>query len=253
MTERFSLFDRYTELCYGITRKDATRPYDGSLALHTREDPQSILQNRRDIQRHFRLESMHMVTANQTHSDHIVAIETSRSYGWISHEDAVASCDALVTPLANVCLGILTADCVPLLLYDPVKHIIAAVHAGWRGSAKRITLKTVRFMQHRYRSNPQDILAAIGPSIRACCYEVGEDVAARFATYDKGVVRYNNRYFLDLVAINRTQLLEAGIQTTRINVSPACTACEEQRFFSYRKTQCSGRFLSFIARRTTSS
>jgi len=248
MRERFRHFDSYETLRYGITQKQAAFPLKGSLALHTGEDSRSVMDNRLAFRRHFGLEEMHIILANQTHSDRIVTVDTPVTRGWRQAEDAIPDCDALITPLRGVCLGILTADCVPILLFDPQNRIVAAIHAGWKGSAAHIVAKTVHRMQEHYGSLPEHILAGIGPSIRQCCYEVDENVASYFQDMEEvWKKKENGKYMLDLACVNRRQLLNAGLLPEHIETSPACTACETARFFSYRAERCSGRFLSFIA------
>jgi len=172
-----------------------------------------------------------------------------------------------------------TADCVPLLLVDPARHAVAAVHAGWRGSLERIAEKTVGEMRRAFHTQPEELLAAIGPSIRACCYEVGEEVVAAFHgrfTRCDGYFREPPREdacrapalqrsllvlstkrqgraaegvaaaHLDLVAVTRDQLQSAGIRSANIQVADFCTACRTDFFFSYRKEGKTGRMIAVI-------
>jgi polyphenol oxidase len=187
--------------------------------------------------------------------------------------------DALVTDQAGILLSVRTADCVPLLLVDPARRAIAAVHAGWRGSLERIAEKTVGEMRRAFHSQPEELLAAIGPSIRACCYEVGQEVVEAF----RGSFSRSEGYFkelplndaaraprsrypllflsarppghdpdaatavhLDLVAVTRHQLLNAGLRSTNIHVANFCTACRTDLFFSHRKEGTTGRMMAVI-------
>jgi YfiH family protein len=144
-------------------------------------------------------------------------------------------------------LNILTADCVPILLYDTKKEVVAAIHAGWRGTHMHIVTKTVQKMIDTFNSNPKDIIAGIAPSIGRCCYEVGEDVAEHFFDMPQSFTRKDEKYMLDLPLINKEQLLIAGLKEESIEMSHICTSCNVERFFSYRKEQgCSGRFMSTI-------
>ncbi len=188
------------------------------------------------------------VTASQTHSDHVHIVTKKESRGWRDMEDAVADCDALVTDQKGVMLCILTADCVPILLCDPVKKVVAAVHAGWRGTEAKIVAKTVGKMKEAFGCNPSDIVAGIGPAIGACCYEVGEDVAKHFRDRpDVLEEKEGGKYMLNLPLENRLQLMGAGVPQAQIDQSGICTACESDSYFSYRKEQgCSGRFMSLI-------
>jgi YfiH family protein len=188
------------------------------------------------------------IVANQTHSSNIEVIQEAKNKGWESSQDAIKNCDALITNSPHLVLTILTADCVPILLYDPNTQTIAIIHAGWKGTDKQITSKTIKKMQEIFHSKPEDIVASIAPSIGKCCYEVGEDVGKYFKKYPQSYKRKANKYMLDLPYLNQKQLIEAGVKSTNIELSNICTSCEVERFFSYRKEKgCSGRFMSMIA------
>lgn len=150
--------------------------------------------------------------------------------------DAVLDCDALITDTKGVILTVLTADCVPVLLYDTRREVVAAIHAGWRGTQANIVLKTVEKMKEVFDSNPQDMVAGIAPSIGRCCYEVEEDVAQFFLKQTEVFDRINKKYRLDLPLANKIQLLNAGLLEENIEMSGICTACEAKRFFLIEKT-----------------
>lgn len=146
--------------------------------------------------------------------------------------------DGLVTRETGVALIIFTADCVPVLLHDPVRGVIAAVHAGWRGTAAGITGKTVLKMVNDFGCAPSDIRAAIGPCISKCCYETGADVAdALRATLgdaaESCVSPAGGKYMTDLKEANRLLLTRAGL--TDIIVSDECTSCMCDKYWSYRR------------------
>jgi len=246
---RFAHFKKYDTLLHAISTKITQMPYAFSLALHTGEEERSIVANRNILAKALESSSpLHFIVANQTHSDHIKIIDNSVSRGWKSNLDAIEDCDALITNLSNVVLTILTADCVPILLYDPVQQVVAAVHAGWKGSKAQIVKKTVRKMIHTFDTNPTDIQVGIAPSIGACCYEVGEDVAKYFFDTPLAYKQKEEKYMLNLPYVNKQQLLECGVKESHIEMSHICTACNVEHYFSYRKEQgCSGRFMSMIA------
>ncbi|HXX57100.1 MAG TPA: polyphenol oxidase family protein, partial [Thermodesulfovibrionales bacterium] len=128
-------------------------------------------------------------------------------------------------------------DCLPILVYDAGSHVVAAVHAGWRGTAAAILRKTMRTMRDRFASSPSEILIAIGPGIRACCYEVGYEVmdAVRRATGEgKYFEKRGEKYFLDLPSANRYQALSDGVPGENIWTSDECTYCLPDRYYSYR-------------------
>ena len=135
---------------------------------------------------------------------------------------------------------VLAADCVPVLMYDPRVRVIAAVHAGWRGTVGRITAKTVERMREEFGCEPRDVIVGIGPSIGPCCFEVGEEVveAAREGLGDlTGLIepgKQAGKYLLNLWEANRRQLRQVGVEDIRIEVAGICTVCHHDRFFSYR-------------------
>lgn len=143
--------------------------------------------------------------------------------------------DALITRTPGLALTVRTADCYPILLADARTRTIAAIHAGWRGTAERIVQNTIAEMGSR----ATDIFAAIGPGIGVCCYEVGEEVARRFGLDSRGKV--------DLARANREQLMESGVPASQIYSLARCTFCEPEFFYSYRRDgERAGRMISFI-------
>lgn len=192
--------------------------------------------------------------------------------------------DALVTDRAGILLGIRVADCVPVLLVDRERRIVAAVHAGWRGALSRIVEKAAGEMCRMFNSKPQSLLAAIGPSIRKCCYEVGLEVVDAFCgAYPSGedffqkvlataeeirmALRYQTLFMLqappghraeealskvhlDLAAVARYQLEHAGVPSRQIFTANYCTACRTDLFYSYRKEGAvAGRMVAVIGMR----
>jgi len=228
-----------------VTQKDNSLAYSFSLALHTNENPSKILQNRDELKKLY--PHMHFIVANQTHSSNIKIIKKSENLGWNSLDDAIEDCDALITNQRAIMLTILTADCVPILLFDPIKRVVGAIHAGWRGTQQQIALKTVQKMQEVFNSNPKDIIASIAPSIGECCYEVDWSVAQHFKTIPHAFTKKNQKYMLNLPFINQQQLLQSGLLKSNIELSNICTACNVEEYFSYRREKgCSGRFMSMI-------
>jgi YfiH family protein len=147
--------------------------------------------------------------------------------------------DAMVTNMQGVCPVVLTADCVPVLFYDPVGKVAGVAHAGWRGTLKHIVSVTVKAMAVHFGSRPGDILAGIGPSIGPCCYEVREEVLeATEKAYGSrdGFIRRNSggRWHFDLWYANRFELVSAGIQPGNIGEMGKCTKCNDHTFFSSR-------------------
>jgi polyphenol oxidase len=170
--------------------------------------------------------------------------------------------DALITGEPAILLSIRVADCLPVLMVDPRRRAIAAVHAGWRGALHGIAKKALDEMHRVYDCRAEDVLVALGPSIRACCYEVGEDVVTAFRSRFKNAEAFfrprripqpqplNPSVCLDLVAAVRDQLEDAGVLPSQINVLDFCTSCRTELFFSYRRDRASaGRMMALIAMR----
>lgn len=153
-------------------------------------------------------------------------------------------CDVLITRSRNRTLLLRYADCTPVLLADPTHKAVAAVHAGWRGSAVRAASAAVQAMAEAFSSEPSDLVAGIGPAIGPCCYTVGEDVRVAFA--DRPHLVRDGK--LDLWAANRGALIEVGVPAEQIEVAGVCTQCESERFFSHRANggQPAGRFAALI-------
>ncbi len=243
---QFSGLQKVNGVLHTVTMRDPEAVLEGSMALHTGQDAEAVFRNRQSLGKYFGSDAL-FVSALQVHGDEVYRIKNPQSRGWESLDRRLQA-DALVTATPKVVLTILTADCVPILLCDPEARVIAAVHAGWKGSRLGVVAKTVRTMCQEFGAEASRILAAIGPAIGGCCYEVGEEVAGAFRSIEGAVTqREGARPRLDLKAVNRFQLLEAGLLPERIEVASYCTACEKERFFSYRaEGGCDGRFLSAI-------
>ena len=244
----FQKLSQEQNMIHFVTQKEQTAPYSFSLALHTKEDPSDIIENREYFNKKF--PNMNFIVANQTHSDNIYIVTEAKTKGWESLETAIENCDALITNQKNIMLTILTADCVPIFLFDKKKHVIACIHAGWRGTEQKIVSKTVKKMQEVFDSNPKDIMAGIAPSIGKCCYEVDWSVTKYFKDIKNAYEKKGDKQMLDLAYINKVQLLNSGLDKKNIESSNICTACEVDNYFSYREEKgCSGRFMSMIALR----
>jgi len=172
-----------------------------------------------------------LATVKQMHSAACVAAE--------GRSGVLGQADALLESAPGNVIAVKTADCIPILLADERLRAVAAVHAGWRGTAARIAQAAVDAMQQRFGARAADLHAAIGPGIGACCYEVGPEVMAQFGGQGRG--------HLDLEEENRRQLEESGVTPGRIYASHLCTMCRPDRFHSYRRDrEAAGRLYSFI-------
>lgn len=171
----------------------------------------------------------------QIHSDRVVVADRAGCLG---------SGDALATDVPGRWIGIRTADCVPILLADPKRRAVAAVHAGWRGTLADIAGAAVRALAEGFGSLPADLAVAIGPSIGVCCFEVGPEVGQRFQAL---FPQEEDLRKIDLVEANRRQLVRAGVKLEQIDCSRLCTMCLADRFHSYRRDrERAGRMVSAI-------
>ncbi len=185
----------------------------------------------------------HIYLPVQKHTDRVRILE--------SYEDLLerSLSDAVVTALEDVLVGVRTADCVPLLLCTKDAKVVGAVHAGWRGTSQGILKKTITVMKNRFSVSPDDILIAIGPSIRGCCYEVGIEVVDALSSESGGsefIKRRDGRTFVDLAEANRRQAINEGVRPENIWLSGDCTFCLPDRYHSYRKSKTTDRQVAFI-------
>ncbi len=167
----------------------------------------------------------------------------------LEHDLVSVTADAVLTKEKNIVIGVKTADCVPVLLYDPGQSVIGAVHAGWKGTAAEILVNTLTVMKKIFRCSMDNAVLAIGPSIRKCCYEVNRDVRDAVNKYGVGCCddARNDKYLIDLSDINKKQALSMGVRPDNIWQSEECTFCNPERFYSYRYTKGStGRQGGFI-------
>jgi YfiH family protein len=263
-------FSAFPWLIHGFsTSQGGVRTLNGSKVLNlgfTEWDArESVQKNRKLFQSALDANELTLVSLKQFHSDVVC--------GFSSAPNELCSGDASISNTPNLLLGIQTADCVPILLLDPKKRAVAAVHAGWRGTLQRIVEKTIGRMKMEFKTNPNDLLAAIGPAIGGCCYEVGTEVAAAFHSQfanapewfdelrtgdEPNPLQWLNQFppglqpppknvRLDLRQANRAQLLAAGLSPQNTYVSDLCTACRPDLLFSYRKQGSeSGRMMSVI-------
>lgn len=177
----------------------------------------------------------------QKHTDKVLALDYDL-------EPKIA--DAVITNRKNILIGVQVADCVPILLYDIKRHVIGAVHAGWRGTAAGILKKTIKAMIDRYCSSPDDILIAIGTGIRWCCYNVGYEVIDAVSNETgrgEYFIKKGEKYCLDLPTANKYQAISSGVKKENIWVSDECTFCLPEKYYSYRYLKgTTGRQYGFI-------
>jgi polyphenol oxidase len=228
-----------------------------NLSFEVGDDPDAVEENRSRLRSDMGIENLPLVKVRQVHGDGISVIgeETVKRPGFpeelLSHP-----ADALVTGIPGVTLAISVADCVPILLFDPRKRVIAAVHAGWRSTAAGLADKVVRTLRETFGTRPEDCVVGIGPSIGICCYEVDRPVMEAFAEFFpnwEGLVRDRGegRWHLDLAQANRILLQESGVNPKAISSSGRCVSCCRDLFFSHRRDgKRTGRTMGLIAMKT---
>lgn len=256
----FHLLEKETGVAHFSTTREGGVSRGPYASLNTGnfsdDSPLNIYENRSLIARMFYMELHDFIIPHQTHGTRVLPIDASfRALDNSTAIETLYGVDAVVTSEKGVFLCVNTADCVPILLYDKIKGVIAAIHAGWRGTVGRIVENTVQLMIDRYRVSPGDITACLGPAISQARYEVGQEVIDQFTANGFDLERPDvckknedtGKWHLDIKEINRRELLRLGLQETRIEVSDLCTYENEAWFFSARRqTVHSGRMLTGI-------
>jgi polyphenol oxidase len=270
-------FTKIPWLVHGFsTRPGGVSNVDGEKLLNLGavewDSRENVEENKRRFQAAVGGSDLKLISLHQIHSDVV------RSFD--SPLPKQCKGDASATNRPGLLLGVRTADCAPVLVVDPKKRVVAAIHAGWRGTLQRIVTKAIGQMQMEFGCRPQELLAAIGPTIGCCCYEVGTEVASAFAAKFANAAEFfdelrtgdepnplqwlnmmppghqppPNKVLLDLSKANRLQLLEAGVREQNIFVSDLCTSCRADFLFSYRKEHArSGRLMSVIGIRSSAA
>ena len=211
-------------------------PLGMNLSFNVGDVRDNVIENRKRFFGTLGLKSAGVAFTRQCHSATVKTVVLPGEYD---------ACDGLITSTSNLPLAISVADCLPVLLFDPDRHVIAAVHAGWRGSASHIIKQAVKKLQAEFRSASASLIAFLGPAAGACCYEVGQEVADRFDA-DVLAIRFG-RIFLDLKKENARQLLDLGVDEKNIETSQFCTICTPSLFHSYRRDgKQSGRMMGVI-------
>ncbi len=225
-----------------------------NLSEYSGDEISHVSENRKTLCKLMQLNPANLFVPCQTHSSEIITIDEAFIQDAPSvQKEKLKEKDALITNIPEICIGITTADCVPILLYATDKQVIGAVHAGWRGTQQRIVHKTILQMIKQFGCHPENIHAAIGPSISARSFEVGDEVFQAFENtgFDMPFIAYKHhltkKYHIDLWEANRLQLREIQIPENQIEISGICTYLNDKQFFSARKSGIqSGRMLTGI-------
>lgn len=249
---QFKYLTKFNDIQHFTTCKNHIGENQLSVSLSSIKNPVPIIKNRQLLAEALNLKPENFVFQQQEHTKNIAVVNKEHAgKGFFEHTEGFADNDAMITTEKDLCLMIMGADCVPVLLFDPVKKAIGAAHAGWRGTVQNISAATIEAMQNKFGCQPQNILAGIGPSIGPQNYEVDDVVYNAFNKnfnyspnlFTKG--KQPGKYQLDLWEANKIQLIKAGLKEENIEVSGICTFENNKDFFSARKGD-KGRFASGI-------
>jgi YfiH family protein len=242
-------WEQYEGLLHGFMGRRGGKsvgPYAGlNVSYRVGDDPKIVSQNICDMKQAVGIHDGRIVTMKQVHGADIVEVKDKNL-------KEAGPADGLVTQENEILPAVLTADCVPILFVAPRHKVVAAVHAGWRGTLAGIAAKTTQLLEEKYHVPPTGVEVALGPSIGGCCYEVKEDVMGPLREKwgklaQESVTKKNAKTLLDLRRLNSGVLEQAGIPTGQIFSIGPCTSCAAQEFFSYRREgEATGRQMSFI-------
>jgi polyphenol oxidase len=252
----YKLLEKHKEIAHFCTDREGGASMGNyasfNMSPFSGDNPEHVNKNQQILCKQLGIEWDKLIIPYQTHGTEAREIDNS-FFQLTSHEKSqfLHGIDVLFAKIPNVCIGVTTADCVPLQFYDPVQKVIAVAHAGWRGTCARIAGKSIQSLVDNYNCNPADIRVVIGPSVSASVYEVGKEVVTNFETagFDvSGIVTiWNQSYYLDLWKANQQSLLKEGVLKQHIEIAGMCTFTEHERFFSARRLGIkSGRILSGI-------
>lgn len=212
-------------------------PYDSlNLAYHVGDRRDDIVTNHKLLANEVRYDFKKLVFMDQIHSDKVHVVD--------ENSFCVPSCDALVTNVPEIPLMVMSADCAPVLLFDPTTQTIAAAHVGRAGAFGNILKNVIETMRERFGTSAEDIEVAVGPNIKVCCYEVGEKERNEAENLGYGFAIQEKK--LDIDAIIAHQLQSYGVLEEHIEFLPHCTRCESSTFFSYRANKTTGRNAAVI-------
>ena len=249
---QFSNLAEYPEVLHAISDRNggvSPAPYASlNLGASTADAPEHVRENRLRLYRALGVPQEEITRVALVHGARVAIPED----GDIPAEPELREADAIVTALPHRFALLTYADCIPILLYDPVKRVTGAVHAGWRGTVAAVTQRAVETMQKRFGSDPADIRAGIGPGIGQCCYAVGpeviEQVQATFGDAASQLIKQREgQTYLDLLTANEILLRRAGVTPDHIEQAGICTSCTTDRWFSHRAERGkTGRFVAVI-------
>lgn len=251
---KYSIFDNYNLKLLTTSREKGVSEGSFSsmnLCLHSGDAVENVLENRVLLANMLAVPSQSLFIPYQTHGDQVKHIDCNfLDLCTDDREKELHGIDALITQEKGIAIGVTTADCVPISIYDPVNHALGVAHAGWKGTVARIGVKTVERMIETFSSNPSDLLIGIGPSISQEMFEVGDEVGDAFDragfTLDKIAFRKpeTGKLHIDLWLANLLSLLEVGVEKRNVEVSGICTFKSDHYFSARRQTIKSGRMFT---------
>lgn len=244
----FKLLAPYAdEIGHAVTTREggvSPAPYHSlNLAYHVGDSKENVDRNHALLAEALGYEVEKIVHMRQVHGNTVFKVDEHYDYSF------APECDALITDRPETPLMVMVADCIPILLFDPVNRAVAAVHAGRSGLFKGVIGTTLHAMNKAYGSRPEEMIACMGGSIHACCYEVGEEIVleAQKLGFGFAVERRDEGLFLNNVAVAEKQLKDAGISEEKTEAMSLCSGCRNDLLFSYRKEeQTTGRFAGVI-------
>jgi YfiH family protein len=210
-----------------------------NIGIHRGDLWENVLKNYEILGNALGFDSKNLVLSHQTHTDIVLRVGKEQAGAGLFAPE-LPECDGLITNEPGIALAVFTADCTPILLHDPVTGAVGAVHAGWRGTAASIAAKAVEAMAREFGCRPENIRAAIGPNIGACCFQTDADVPdamlEAFGEEAKAFITPKaEKYYVNLKEINALVLRRAGVR--HIDISTECTVCQCHRFWSHRVTK----------------
>lgn len=215
-------------------------PFDAlNLGMNTADSLENVRENYTRFCREIGVERDKLILTRQVHSADIRIVSEQDAGKGFSRASDLGEFDGMITAARRLPIAVFYADCAPILLLDPVKKVVAAVHSGWKGTLARIGRKAVQMMRRNFGCEPSDILAAFGPSIKQCHFEVGGDVFVQFCqsfgarSLSRSIVK-GDKFYVDTDWLNMRQLVEEGLKEENISICTGCTYCEHEIFYSHR-------------------
>ncbi|MDD5211979.1 MAG: peptidoglycan editing factor PgeF [Sulfuricurvum sp.] len=243
--------NEYQHVAAHFTTRDggiSQSPYGTlNLAFHVGDRKEDVVENHRLLGKELNYNPHKLIHMRQIHSDIVTVVDSTMNF------ESPPQCDALITNCADVPLMVMSADCTPILIYDPINHAIGAVHAGRAGALNSILPKTLHAMKKHFETSLENVQIVLGPAIHGCCYEINEDIAneVKEKGYENALLYQKKKVYLDVNTILYLQLCAIGIPSRCIVRESPCTSCRREDYFSYRADhQHTGRIAGVIVLRS---